>query len=235
MGLFDAKYCSICGEKIGLFGTRKLEDGKLCKKCAAKLSPYFSDRRHSTVEEIREQLAYREANQKEVREFHVTRTLGRNTKVLLDDDSHRFMVTSASNYLNANPDILKFSDVTGCNLSIDESKHELKQENEEGKEVSYDPPRYEYSYTFYFTIHVNNPYFNEISFRLNDDTINNRFGIEYKQCEQLAEEIKDALTGIQQAVRAEAAPKKTYTCPGCNAVTKPDKNGNCPYCGTPLE
>ena len=29
MGLFDAKYCSICGEKISLMGNRKLEDGNM--------------------------------------------------------------------------------------------------------------------------------------------------------------------------------------------------------------
>jgi len=33
MGLFDKKYCDICGEKIGLLGNRKLEDGNLCKDC----------------------------------------------------------------------------------------------------------------------------------------------------------------------------------------------------------
>lgn len=60
MGLFDKKYCDICGEKIGLLGNRKLEDGNLCKDCAKKLSPFFNDRRNSTVEEIRQQLAYRE-------------------------------------------------------------------------------------------------------------------------------------------------------------------------------
>ena len=50
MGLFDKKFCGICGGKIGLFGNRKLEDGNLCKDCAAKLSPWFSERRHSTLE-----------------------------------------------------------------------------------------------------------------------------------------------------------------------------------------
>jgi len=63
MGLFDKKYCDICGEKIGLLGNRKLENGNLCKNCAKKLSPWFSDRRNSTVEEIRAQLTYREENQ----------------------------------------------------------------------------------------------------------------------------------------------------------------------------
>ena len=63
MGLFDKKYCDICGEKIGLLGNRKLENGNLCKNCAKKLSPWFSDRRNSTVDEIKAQLAYREENQ----------------------------------------------------------------------------------------------------------------------------------------------------------------------------
>ena len=66
MGLFDKKYCDICGEKIGLLGNRKLENGNLCKNCARKLSPWFSDRRGSTVEEIRAQLAYRAENQEKV-------------------------------------------------------------------------------------------------------------------------------------------------------------------------
>ena len=41
MGLFDKKVCDICGEKIGLLGNRKLDDGNLCKDCAKKLSPWF--------------------------------------------------------------------------------------------------------------------------------------------------------------------------------------------------
>lgn len=32
MGLFDKKYCSICGEKIGFLGNRKLEDGNPLQK-----------------------------------------------------------------------------------------------------------------------------------------------------------------------------------------------------------
>ena len=54
MGLFDKKFCDVCGEKIGMLGNRKLEDGNLCKDCAKKLSPWFDDRRHSTLEEMKE-------------------------------------------------------------------------------------------------------------------------------------------------------------------------------------
>ena len=38
MGLFDKKYCSICGEKIGLLGNRKLETG-IYARTVQKSSP----------------------------------------------------------------------------------------------------------------------------------------------------------------------------------------------------
>ena len=69
MGLFDKKYCDICGEKIGLFGNRKLEDGNLCKDCARKLSPLFSEWRNSTVEDIKRQLAHHAKNEKKLAGF----------------------------------------------------------------------------------------------------------------------------------------------------------------------
>ena len=148
MGLFDAfkkKECSICGGEIGLLGNRKLEDGNMCKNCAAKLSPWFSERRSSTVEEIKAQLDYREANKEKVAAFRTTRTLGETTKVLLDEDAGRFMVTSARNLAEANPDVMDFSDVTGCTLDIDESKREIEYKDKEGNRQSFNPKRYAYS------------------------------------------------------------------------------------------
>lgn len=169
--LFDKKECSICGDEIGLLGNRKLEDGNMCKNCAEKLSPWFSDRRESTVAEIQEQLSYREANREKVSAFHITRTLGENTKVLLDEDAGLFMVTSAKNMEEANPDVLSFSDVTGCQLDIDESKTEIEYRDDEGNRQSFTPKRYAYSYDFYIVINVNHPYFNEIRFKLNSNSV----------------------------------------------------------------
>ena len=65
--MFEKKECSICGGEIGLLGNRKLADGNLCKNCAKKLSPWFEERRQSTVEDIRRQLDYREMNKEAVR------------------------------------------------------------------------------------------------------------------------------------------------------------------------
>jgi len=125
--LFDKKECSICGKNIGLLGNRKLEDGNMCKECAAKLSPWFSDRRSSTVAEIEEQLAYRDENKKAVEAFNVTLSLGTNVKVLIDEDAGKFMVTRERNYKNTNPDVLKFSQVTGCQFDIEEHRTEARR------------------------------------------------------------------------------------------------------------
>ena len=111
--MFEKKNCDICGGEIGLLGNKKLEDGNLCKECASKLSPWFSDRRRSTVDQIREQLDWREANQQRVAQFNPTRTLGNDMKVILDEDAGRFIVTRSSRWREANPDVLDFSQVTG--------------------------------------------------------------------------------------------------------------------------
>lgn len=171
MGLFDKKYCDICGEKIGLLGNRKLEDGNLCKDCAKKLSPWFSDRRRSTVEDIKGQLAYREENREKAAQFRTTRSFGEEWKVLLDEDHRWFTVTRARDLAEANPDILDFDAITGCRMDIDESRTELTHEDADGKDVSYVPPRYEYSYDFFLIITVRHPYFDEMRFSVNSSSV----------------------------------------------------------------
>ena len=257
--LFDKKVCDICGGEIGLLGNRKLEDGNLCKNCAAKLSPWFSDRRSSTVEQIRGQLNYREANQRAVAQFHTTRTLGARTKVLVDENAGKFMVTSARNLAEANPDVIDLTQVTGCRLDIDESKSELKRKDAEGKQVSYNPPKYEYRYNFTVIIDLNAPYFDEIRFRLNDSSIEitppptarfssggvmafARNDVNFAECEKMGNEIVDALLGRrggqaapQEAAQPEAAPREPVECPFCGAKTVPDAQGLCEYCGSRLK
>ena len=246
--LFEKKVCDICGAEIKLLGNRKLEDGNLCKECALKLSPWFDERRNSTVEQIAEQLKYREENKEKVAAFRTTRTLGDSTKVFMDEDAGCFMVTSARDLQKANPDVLAFSDVTGCILDIEERRTELMKEGEDGKEISYKPPRYVYEYDFYIAIQVRNPYFAEIRWKINDSTVevqqsmgmvNPQRNMEYCHYKQMGEEIKEAILQIHKQVREEkaaaAAPKKPVNCPCCGAQTTPDERGCCEYCGSALE
>jgi hypothetical protein len=178
MGLFDVfkkKECSICGGEIGLLGNRKLEDGNMCKNCAAKLSAWFSDRRNSTVQEISEQLAYRERNMEELKNFRVSRTIGQYYKVFIEETAGvpvRFVVARGNDFAEDNADIISFKDVSSCIVDIREDRDELKQRNDQNELVSYDPPRYRYQYDFYVELKIeNNPYFDDIDFKLNRDSV----------------------------------------------------------------
>lgn len=166
MGLFDKKYCCICGDKIGLLGNRKLEDGDMCKNCASRLSPWFKERKQSTKAEILEQLAYRDANLQAVDAFHVTDTFGNNKLVFVDVPARRFLVTGNRNYRDGNPDVIDCSQITGVNLDISESEQELTFRTQDGQHVPYNPPQFSYTYNFNFTIYLDHPFIHEMDFQL---------------------------------------------------------------------
>lgn len=196
MGLFDKKYCDICGERIRFLGNRKLEDGNLCKNCEGKLSPWFSDRRRSTVEDIKRQLAYREENKKRVEAFHATRTLGEGNVLMIDEDSKQFAIRRSGQSMSDNPDILALSDVTGCEVETEHSKTEEKKRAEDGSMVSYDPPRHTHSYRFYLNVQVNHPWFDDMRFRINRSEVNIQTGIPAENAGASALQAVGALVGL---------------------------------------
>lgn len=200
--LFDKKECAICGGEIGLMGNRKLADGNLCKNCAKKLSPFMTDRRQSTVEEIRQHLAYRAANAGVLAAIHPTNVLGGYTKVYIDEAAGKFFVTRSRNWRDENPDVIDFSQVIDVRTDVTEHRTEEYHNDREGRSVSYNPPRYRYSYEFETTILVDSPYFNEIQFELTEDRPENRLSDNYRYYEQMADALRAALMpaayGIQQ-------------------------------------
>lgn len=196
--LFEKKVCDICGGEIGMLGNRKLDDGNLCKNCAKELSPWFSDRRHSTVEEIRQQLAYREDNKKKVQMFQITRDFkGSNAHVFIDDQHGWFTIASRINVEN-NPDILELSQITSCRLDVEQERTEEFYEDKEGNEQSYDPPRYNYSYDYKIEIGVRAPWFNEMRISLNTFSIPEHDRGRILDTENLGNQIVAALTQCQQ-------------------------------------
>ena len=235
MGFFDKKVCSVCGGDAGRIFTKKLEDGVLCKECTGKLSPWFSDRRSSTVEQIKEQLAYREANKAEVAAFEPTHTFGTGTKIYIDADARKFLVTGASNWKNANPDVVDLTKVTGVNFEARESKVEDTFTNSEGETCSYNPPRYFISFNYYVTIMVNHPYFDDMTVKLNGSDVDGHDHQGQEQFQRMGAEIKEALTqarnDARESVAAANAPVAPTVCPACGATTTP-VNGCCEYCGS---
>ena len=178
MGFFDSliskKQCSVCGAEMGMLERKELANGgNLCNNCAEKLSPWFptETRKKSTPEQIKEQMQYREQNKQAVQRFQATRTIGSSTKVYLDEMNRKFMVTSSSNLMDANPDVVDASAITNVSVDINESKHELRTKDENGRSVSYTPPRYDFSYDFYVNIDVNHPYFNRMRVKVNSSSV----------------------------------------------------------------
>ena len=267
MGLFDAfkkKDCEICGKEVGLFGYKKLEDGEICKDCVKLLSPWFDDRRHSTVAQIKQQLAYREENRAALNTFRPTVAFGERYTLraeLVNGVPTRFVVERMDNYKEENADIISFRDVTSFNIDVQESKQELMARNSKGEEVSYNPPRYEYSYDFYAEIHVNHPYFDEISFQLNRDsveleTVERRPGFgtvrtgfdptlypEYRQyrgeCDELEELFQAGMQGMALKGFAPAAQPIIQATPvqqpAPEPVPAPSAPKFCPNCGAPAD
>ena len=203
MGLFDKKNCDICGEKIGMLGNRKLEDGNLCKDCAKKLSPFCDDRRHSTLEQIKAHLQYREENKNALRAFSPTLTLGESKKVYIDTMKGQFVVSSFSpgnaNWTEENPDVMPISSITSCGLDIDEDRDEIYMRNGEGQNVSYNPPRYNFYYNFKLKFLVNNPYFDDFEVKLNNFRVEGMGSMEYNRYQKMAMDIMNAL-GINGSV-----------------------------------
>ncbi len=197
MGLFDKKFCDICGEKISLLGNRKLEDGNMCKDCAHKISPFMTDRRRTTIAEMKEHLAYREANKAKLRAFNPAQTYGESKKVYIDTAAGAFVVSSYSpgNWTNENPDVIPLSEITQCTLDIDEDRDEIYMQDAEGNNVSYNPKRYKYTYDFEIKILVNDRWFDEIKFPLNTHDVEGMGTAEYHKYETMGNQIRSALTG----------------------------------------
>ncbi len=248
MGIFDKKTCSICGGEIGLLGNRKLEDGNLCKECARKLSPFFLERRHSTVEDIKAHLAYREENAKALQSFNPTLTFGEGrTKVMIDSAKQQFIVTSSSKWQEANPDIINISQLKDCKYEIEEEKEEIFDKDEKGEEISFDPPKYDASYTFEIEMDVDSPYFSEIEFEFSDEEPKSTEDELYKKLLRGCRELQHALMpsiygdpalepelssqgGGVELVPQEVTEEGEWKCPKCGKI---NNENFCTTCGEP--
>ena len=261
MGLFDKKYCDICGEKIGLLGNKKLEDANMCKKCAKNLSPWFKERRHTDLEGIKEQLADREANRDRVAAFNATYAAGEKVKVYIDEKARTFMATKVDlsnkeRLEEENPDVISLDNVLNCTVEPESYRTELHHTNSQGESVSYDPPRYEYHYDFKFKITLNHPYLDEIKFDLNNRDLvieysdNSLFGLgtlhpendfEYRRYINMGNELTEHLTSAEQVEAAPQAQNEQgnsvplVTCPYCGSKSRLTTTGRCENCGGILE
>jgi hypothetical protein len=145
--------------------------------------------------------------------------------------------------------------VKSFDIDVQEYRRELKFRNSEGDMVSYRPPRYQYSYDFHGKILVNNPYFDDIEFKLNRASVNletveqgsllgrnlMRSGFdpmlypEYRQyramCDEVEELFRLGMQGRQLPGYAAAEQPAISTAPA--AEPAPASPKFCPECGAP--
>ncbi len=247
MGLFDKKYCDICGNQIKFLGNKKVEDGNICKDCSSKLSPFFSDRKSSTIAQIKQQLQYRQQNSINLKSFNPNKIIGKRWKFYIDTNSRKFAVSSSSDYKKANADLIDFNSIQKFEAKVKEDRDEIYTKDNEGKNVSYIPPRYEYEYKFEVKLYVNNPYFDDIDIELSymdrADSCTSQLFMEY---EQMVSELSQILTGKPYVLdkssflTTEASYSNNYNYQNSYSQTNTYQNNNlnqqsswtCPNCGT---
>nr|MCR5150456.1 DUF4428 domain-containing protein [Clostridiales bacterium] len=197
MGLFDKKFCDICGEKISLLGNRKLEDGNMCSDCAKLISPFFTGRKKTTVADMKEHLAYRERNRDRLGSFTASETYGDSKKIYIDRIRNTFVVStySPNNWEKENPDVIPLSEISGVTRNIEEDRNEIFTKDSQGNEVSYNPPRFEYEYDFYIEITLNSRWFSEIKIKLNTFDVEGFNSPKYHEFDMLSSRIVTALGG----------------------------------------
>ena len=209
---------------------------------------------------VLEQLKYREENRLRVANFNTTRSIGENKKVLMDETAGLFTVSDGRDLPGENPDILAFADITGCTWEVDKDRTEIMREGKDGEEVSYDPPRYTEHFDFYVTVQVNNPYFDEMRFRVNPSTIDVEPDLEkaprmqktsaaerivgmvldamtpdenpeYSKYKRMCEEMCNTLQAARLAARVGLTDNAPVVCSFCGKTTVPTDAGCCEFCG----
>lgn len=111
MGLFEKKFCDICGDKVNMLTQQKLSDGYLCSDCKHKLGSFTSGWKQRTVDDVKRHLELREQNKQKYQQFNCSATAGGSNSSIQVDFSNRWFIFAISNrdYKSGNPQVFDFS------------------------------------------------------------------------------------------------------------------------------
>ena len=109
MGLFEKKYCDLCGDKVNALTRQKLSDGYLCSDCKHKLSSLSSGWKNRTLADVKAHLEQREQNRQKYSAFVQSASAGTNEKLVVDFNNRKFYFTIGRDFKNSNPEIFDFS------------------------------------------------------------------------------------------------------------------------------
>ena len=185
MGLFKKEDCVICGGKTGLLD-KKVLNGKICKDCKNKLSPYFDNYKNSDKVLLEAQIALRNVDAVTASDYNFNKVFGEFGVILIDEENKRFIafpdtssglfgsqrkVKSLDDVIDLGPDIIKFEYVDDFEIDVTETSREEKY-TQDGQQVSYNPPHILYMETFTLRIKLkNHPYLDSVYVQLNDGAV----------------------------------------------------------------
>ena len=124
MGFFSKEECDLCSKEVGAMGKRKYDGGVICKDCANLLSPYFYDRKYSTLDQIKDQLQARENNKQRVEQFVVTSSIHTEDGDIFIDRTHGWFAVGRNINVSENPDVFAMTDLVSCNMDVDQTEDE---------------------------------------------------------------------------------------------------------------
>lgn len=106
---YDIDVCDICEKSNTVM--YDIIGGAICEDCKNKLSPCFIKYDECTADEIKEQLAYRKANQEQLKELSLKPIYEDVTNILYDEEKKVFVFvkeTNTQDIIRSNPDIIGF-------------------------------------------------------------------------------------------------------------------------------
>jgi len=184
MGLFKKDNCCLCGEKAGLLD-KKCIDGKVCKDCRDKLSVWFDDYKNSTALDLRTQTERKKEDDARAKTLDFSRIFGEFGVILIDERAKVFTafadtssslfgerkaVSSIDDVIKLHPDLISFDQVKDIEIDITETSREEKR-TVDGQQVSYEPQRWLYMYSFTLRLTVDHPYIKSVYIPLNKGTV----------------------------------------------------------------
>jgi len=237
MGLFERKQCARCGKDLGLiFGKTKIADGQICKDCNSLLSPLLANKSLLTLNDIEEHLKYREENKKVLSTFKASKVIGNKEKVYFDENQKKFVISSSNDYISKNIDVFSLEQVSACELSINVDEEEIFNKDEQGNDVSFDPPRYTKNYEYKVEMTLNHPWVGSITIDVSDVSINEDEKNELLRIDNIANELVAEFKGEKFIPKTslENKDENNWVCSKCG--TQNDINTKfCTNCGQSKE
>lgn len=176
MGLFS-KDCLLCGKDVGTLSGEKIQDGKVCKDCIEKLSPWFSDFKNATAEDLQAQIDARVENHSLLDEFNMTKAWGVKKYPLsiqfIYDKNHRWFVCvegPAETFKDRLPDVIAFDQVRDVYLDVKERWAEEYGQYAVATNNILSQDQYDkvfWHYDFYLNILLDHPYLSHIRYKMN--------------------------------------------------------------------